>query len=92
MPTRIALLICAIASLVFGRQLAAQAPLAVPAGLPDWTFNIPDKIQPTAVRVEGIVKAQREFPRPNNGTPAVSMPSDIVTGQDLNDVAAYVGE
>jgi mono/diheme cytochrome c family protein len=42
--------------------------------------------------IEGIVKAQVEFPRPNNGIPAVSMPSDIVTGQDLNDVAAYVGE
>ena len=42
--------------------------------------------------IEGVVKAQVEFPRPNNGNPAVSMPRDIVTGQDLNDVAAYVGE
>jgi mono/diheme cytochrome c family protein len=42
--------------------------------------------------IEGIVKAQVEFPRPNNGNPAVSMPRDIVTGQDLDDVAAYVGE
>ena len=42
--------------------------------------------------VEGIVKAQVEFPRPSNGNPAVSMPRDIVTGQDLDDVAAYVGE
>jgi mono/diheme cytochrome c family protein len=42
--------------------------------------------------VEGIVRAQVEFPRPNNGNPAVSMPRDIVTGQDLDDVAAYVGE
>ncbi|HYC80258.1 MAG TPA: cytochrome c [Solirubrobacterales bacterium] len=42
--------------------------------------------------VEGIVEAQVEFPRPNNGNPAVSMPADIVTGQDLHDVAAYVGE
>jgi mono/diheme cytochrome c family protein len=42
--------------------------------------------------VEGIVKAQVEFPRPDNGNPAVSMPRDIVTGQDLDDVAAYVGE
>lgn len=41
--------------------------------------------------VEGIVKAQVEFPRPSNGDPAVSMPADIVTGQDLDDVAAYVG-
>ncbi len=41
--------------------------------------------------IEGIVKAQVEYPRPENGDPAVSMPSDIVTGQDLDDVAAYVG-
>jgi mono/diheme cytochrome c family protein len=42
--------------------------------------------------IEGVVKAQVEFPRPSNDNPAVSMPSDIVTGQDLDDVAAYVGE
>ena len=42
--------------------------------------------------IEGVVKAQVEFPRPNNGNSAVSMPADIVTGQDLDDVAAYVGE
>jgi mono/diheme cytochrome c family protein len=42
--------------------------------------------------IEGIVRAQVEYPRPNNGDPAVSMPRDIVTGQDLDDVAAYVGE
>ncbi|HSS34253.1 MAG TPA: c-type cytochrome [Solirubrobacterales bacterium] len=42
--------------------------------------------------IEGIVKAQVELPRPENGDPAVSMPADIVTGQDLDDVAAYVGE
>ena len=41
--------------------------------------------------IEGIVKAQVEFPRPENGNPAVSMPSDIVSGQDLDDVIAYVG-
>jgi mono/diheme cytochrome c family protein len=42
--------------------------------------------------IEGVVKAQVEYPRPNNGNPAVSMPADLVTGQDLDDVAAYVGE
>lgn len=42
--------------------------------------------------VEGVVKAQVEHPRENNGDPRVSMPADIVTGQDLDDVAAYVGE
>jgi mono/diheme cytochrome c family protein len=42
--------------------------------------------------IEGVVKAQVEYPRPSNGNPAVSMPAEIVTGQDLDDVAAYVGE
>lgn len=42
--------------------------------------------------VEGVVKAQVEYPRENNGDPRVSMPRDVVTGQDLEDVAAYVGE
>ncbi len=41
--------------------------------------------------IEGVVKAQVEFPRPSTDNPAVSMPADIVTGQDLEDVAAYVG-
>jgi mono/diheme cytochrome c family protein len=41
--------------------------------------------------IEGVVEAQVEFPRPSNDNPAVSMPADVVTGQDLEDVAAYVG-
>lgn len=41
--------------------------------------------------VEGIVEAQVEFPRPSNANPAASMPADVVKGQDLEDVAAYVG-
>jgi len=45
----------------------------------------------TGDTVEGIVKAQVEFPRPSNGDANVSMPADVVTGQDLDDVAAYVG-
>jgi mono/diheme cytochrome c family protein len=42
--------------------------------------------------IEGIVKAQVENPRPSTDNPAVSMPAEIVTGQDLEDVAAYIGE
>jgi mono/diheme cytochrome c family protein len=42
--------------------------------------------------IEGIVRAQVENPRPDNGDPSVSMPPDIVSGQDLDDIAAYVGE
>jgi mono/diheme cytochrome c family protein len=40
--------------------------------------------------VAGIVKAQVENPRPSNADPAVSMPADVVSGQDLEDVAAYM--
>src|SRR3954453_15850985 len=42
--------------------------------------------------VEGVVKAQVKYPRENNGDARVSIAADIVTGQDLDDVAAYVGE
>jgi mono/diheme cytochrome c family protein len=42
--------------------------------------------------IEGIVKAQVEYPRPTSGNPAVNMPPDLVNGQDLDDVAAYVAE
>jgi mono/diheme cytochrome c family protein len=41
--------------------------------------------------IEGVVEAQVEYPRPSNGDPAVSMPANIVEGQELEDVAAYVG-
>jgi mono/diheme cytochrome c family protein len=41
--------------------------------------------------IEGITAKQVEYPRPSTDNPAVSMPADIVTGQDLEDVAAYVG-
>jgi mono/diheme cytochrome c family protein len=41
--------------------------------------------------IEGVVKAQVENPRPSNEDPAVSMPAELVSGQDLEDVAAYVG-
>jgi cytochrome c553 len=53
---RIAFLACALAPLLIARELNAQAELTVPAGLPDWAFNIPDKIQPAGVRPEGIVR------------------------------------
>jgi mono/diheme cytochrome c family protein len=41
--------------------------------------------------IEGVVKAQVEYPRPSSGSSNSAMPADVVTGQDLNDVAAYVG-
>jgi mono/diheme cytochrome c family protein len=45
----------------------------------------------TGSTVEGIVKAQVENPRPSTAASNVSMPADVVSGQDLEDVAAYVG-
>ena len=57
MFVRIAVLVCAFAPLSFiVRELNAQAAYR-PPGLPDWAFNVPDKIQPTAVRPAGIVRA-----------------------------------
>lgn len=53
----IAVAACALAPVLIVREASAQAALSVPAGLPDWTFNIPDKVQPTAVKVEGTIKA-----------------------------------
>lgn len=40
--------------------------------------------------IEGVVATQIENPRPSTDNPAVSMPANIVTGQDAQDVAAYV--
>lgn len=42
--------------------------------------------------IEGVVASQIDFPRPSTGNPSVSMPADLVSGQDLDDVAAYVAE
>lgn len=50
------LLGCALAPLMVAPQLNAQQALKVPAGLPEWAFNIPDKVQPTAIRAEGIIR------------------------------------
>jgi len=52
---RIAALACALAPLFIALEVNAQAELKVPAGLPDWAFNIPDKVQPSAVRPQGTV-------------------------------------
>lgn len=41
--------------------------------------------------IEGVVTAQVEHPRPKTTDPNVSMPANVVSGQDLVDVAAYVG-
>lgn len=53
-----ALLCASLAPLLIGYAANAQEVLRVPDGLPDWAFNIPDKVQPSAVKVEGVVKAR----------------------------------
>jgi mono/diheme cytochrome c family protein len=56
----------------------------------DQAFDDARAVGQNSATVEGVVAAQIESPRPVNGDPAVSMPPDIVEGQDLDDVAAYV--
>jgi mono/diheme cytochrome c family protein len=41
--------------------------------------------------IAGVVKNQVENPRPSTSDPSVSMPADLVTGSDLDDVASYLG-
>src|SRR5919201_4621890 len=41
--------------------------------------------------VAGIVKAQVENPRPSGQNPSDSMPADLASGQELDDIAEYVG-
>jgi mono/diheme cytochrome c family protein len=57
----------------------------------DGAFAAAREIGENSDTIEGIVKAQVENPRPVNGNSAVSMPPDLATGQDLDDIAAYVG-
>ncbi len=42
--------------------------------------------------IAGVVRRQIEDPRPPNGSSAASMPAELLTGQDAEDVAAYVGD
>jgi mono/diheme cytochrome c family protein len=58
----------------------------------DAAFAAAREIGEESDTVEGVVKAQVEFPRPDRGLDTVAMPADIVTGQELDDVAAYVGK
>ncbi|HXR31058.1 MAG TPA: cytochrome c [Solirubrobacterales bacterium] len=56
----------------------------------DHAFAAARAVGETDDTVEGVVEAQIEFPRPATTNPSASMPADLVTGQDLQDVAAYV--
>ncbi len=52
-----AVLLSGAAALFLAREAGAQQALSVPAGLPDWAFNIPDKVQPAVFKVEGTIRA-----------------------------------
>jgi len=70
----------------------AQAGTTAPAGPSlDDAFAAARAAGEGGSTVEGVVKAQVENPRPSSENPAVSMPADLVSGQDLEDVAAYIG-
>jgi len=58
----------------------------------DDAFAAAREIGETDATVEGITAAQIESPRPMTDNSAISMPAGIVEGQDLIDVAAYVGQ
>ncbi len=56
-PSRIAVLVCALASLLVAQEPSAQTALTHPEGLPEWAFNIPDENAAYGpMRPEGIVR------------------------------------
>jgi mono/diheme cytochrome c family protein len=58
----------------------------------DDAFSAAREVGMDGATVEGVVKAQVDTPRPANGNPAASMPAHIVEGDDLDDIAAYLGK
>jgi len=71
----------------------AMAQAATAEGLGpnlDRAFAAGRAIGQTDDTIEGVVEAQVAYPREATHNPAASMPADLVTGQDLQDVAAYV--
>jgi cytochrome c553 len=73
--------------------ISAQVPLSVPNGLPDWAYNIPDKVQPPTVaatgpvRVPGSIKEYDASKIAGNANPPDWFPEEhglaprIVTGE-----------
>lgn len=52
---RVAAFAAGLAALAAAGAACAQEALTVPPGLPDWTFNVPDREQPVAFRPQGTV-------------------------------------
>ena len=72
-------------------KMAQAASLGVQGPDLDAAFASAREVGMDGDTIEGIVKAQVENPRPSpEGYPGVSMPANIVEGNDLEDVAAYV--
>ena len=71
--------------------MAAAASVGVQGPNLDTSFAAAREIGMDEDTVRGVVKAQIHRPEPSKeGFPGVSMPADIVTGKDAEDVAAYV--
>jgi mono/diheme cytochrome c family protein len=58
----------------------------------DEAFAAAREVGMDGATVEGVVKAQVDTPRPSNGNPSASMPAHVVEGDDLDDIAAYLGK
>jgi mono/diheme cytochrome c family protein len=58
----------------------------------DEAFAAAREVGMDGATVEGVVKAQVDSPRPSNGNPSASMPAHVVEGDDLDDIAAYLGK
>ncbi|MGK2954769.1 MAG: c-type cytochrome [Solirubrobacterales bacterium] len=72
-------------------KMAAAASVGVQGPDLDAAFAAMREVGMSESTIEGIVKSQVENPRPSDPLyPAVSMPANLVEGNDLDDVAAYV--
>jgi mono/diheme cytochrome c family protein len=58
----------------------------------DEAFAAAREVGMDGATVEGVVKAQVDSPRPSNGNPSASMPAHTAEGEDLDDIAAYLGK
>jgi mono/diheme cytochrome c family protein len=58
----------------------------------DQAFAAAREVGESDETIEGVVEAQVEYPRPMDEEAGISMPANIVEGQELDDVAAYVAK
>ncbi len=90
-------------ALLLSAAATAQVPLSIPNGLPEWAFNIPDKVQPPSqtvhgpVRVPGSKKEYEAAKIAGNVTPPDWFPEEhgpaprVVTGEGGGLTAACGG-